>query len=331
MKISELSNKQMTDLLLELGLEVTEVSSIEVAGEGNMNCTLRVSHDSGSVIVKQSQDYCEKYPSIPAPIERANIEAQFYNYVYETKEINEYFPKILANNTDKNILVLEDLGKASDYSSVYSGSIIPKEEMKEIASVLLKLHKSVDSDGKELQNINMRKLNHEYIFVQPLQSVDNPSLDQITPGLNEATKFIRENEQFKTKVQELGEVYLKDGKRLLHGDYYPNSWLNVDGKLFIIDPEFGFFGKAEFDFGVLLAHMVLSGQPRENIKTLFDEYQPEFIFVEELAISFAGVEIMRRILGVAQLPLNVDLNQKVNWMHLAKRLVLNPSRNYFEI
>jgi 5-methylthioribose kinase len=331
MKISDLSSIEMKKYIESLGLSLGEVSNIEIAGLGNMNCTLRVTHNEGSLIIKQSQPYCEKYPTIAAPVERANIEALFYKYVSETESVSSFFPKLLANDTVENILIIEDLGPSSDYSFVYNNEFLSGDELKEITRSLLKLHSSITSDGKELDNKNMKILNHEYIFIQPLRDLDNPSLDEVTVRLNEESKFLRSNEKYKKRVSELGEIYLSDGKRLLHGDYYTNSWLKSDKGIFVIDPEFGFFGRVEFDFGVLLAHMVLSNQPKENIQILFDEYHPNFHYDETLALSFAGVEIMRRLLGVAQLPLKSTLEDKVNLLYLSKRLVLHPSKSLFEL
>lgn len=43
---------------------------------------------------------------------------------------------------------------------------------------------------------------------------------------------------------------------------------------------------------------------------------------DALARQFAGVEIMRRLIGVAQLPLVADLNQKEELLNLSRDLVL---------
>ena len=59
-------------------------------------------------------------------------------------------------------------------------------------------------------------------------------------------------------VRELGALYLQDGTSLLHGDYFPGSWLQTAAGVRVIDPEFCFFGPPEFDVGVLLAHLHLA-------------------------------------------------------------------------
>ncbi|MEM1390421.1 MAG: hypothetical protein AAGG45_05010, partial [Pseudomonadota bacterium] len=61
------------------------VASVEIAGAGNMNLVERVCFEDGSsVILKRSRPWVEKYPDIPAPIERAGVEAAFYEAVSGT-------------------------------------------------------------------------------------------------------------------------------------------------------------------------------------------------------------------------------------------------------
>jgi len=61
------------------------------------------------------------------------------------------------------------------------------------------------------------------------------------------------------RAKELGDLYLSDGPTLLHGDFYPGSWLRTTQGIRIIDPEFAFTGAAEFDVGVFAAHLAFTG------------------------------------------------------------------------
>ena len=73
-KIGELEIYLKSKSLLEANEVLTK---IEKPGEGNMNFTMRAYTSFGrTFIVKQSRDYVEKYPSIPAPANRAVIEGR---------------------------------------------------------------------------------------------------------------------------------------------------------------------------------------------------------------------------------------------------------------
>ncbi|MDZ7646547.1 MAG: hypothetical protein U5K54_04875 [Cytophagales bacterium] len=91
---------------------------------------------------------------------------------------------------------------------------------------------------------------------------------------------------------------------------YPGSWLKTTAGLKVIDPEFSFVGSREFEVGVLLAHLKMTEAPIHQLTNLSKQYMANHSFNWNLCYQFAGVEIMRRIIGLAQLPLDLTLNEK---------------------
>jgi 5-methylthioribose kinase len=115
---------------------------------------------------------------------------------------------------------------------------------------------------------------------------------------------------------------MEDGDVLLHGDFYPGSWVRSKGGPKVIDPEFAFFGHAEYDVGVLRAHLILAGYREEFSGGVYASYDPVPGFDQALADGFAGIEIMRRLIGVAQLSLSRSLEEKQLLLERSVRLVL---------
>ena len=114
----------------------------------------------------------------------------------------------------------------------------------------------------------------------------------------------------------LGEIYLKDdGGVLLHGDYYPGSWLKTESGFRVIDPEFCFAGPQEFDLGVVAAHWIFCGGKADasTIDRVTQTIAGDISL--ERVKGFAGAEIVRRLIGVAQLPLDADLGRRTEWLH----------------
>ena len=105
------------------------------------------------------------------------------------------------------------------------------------------------------------------------------------------------------------------GDVLLHGDFYPGSWLRHGDGVRVIDPEFGFIGAAEFDLGGLRAHLAFIGVSEAKLDAALAGYPGEVD--AGLVRGFAGVERLRRLLGVAQLPLDADLERKAGWVERA--------------
>lgn len=296
------------------------------AGEGNMNYTLRIKTSSRSLILKQARPWVEKYPQIAAPRQRALVEGSFYRRVSHHAEIAAIMPGLIGLDETSCIIALEDLGEASDYTALYRGETLPASALDQLTDYLTALHSSFTGVelGEVFSNREMRELNHQHIFDLPLRPADLLDLDAITPGLRRAAQQLKDDTQYVETVTKLGKLYLADDPAgvLLHGDFFPGSWLNTAAGVRVIDPEFCFAGPAEFDPGVMIAHLHLANQPVSLVDRLLERYQPPAGFDRKRMRQFAGVEIMRRLIGVAQLPIVYGYERKTELLNLSRELVL---------
>ena len=300
--------------------------SAEPAGEGNMNRTLRVHTDSdpATLILKQSVPFVAKYPDIPAPIERAAAEAAFYAAIKSTPDVQARTPALIGYDSANYLLAFEDLGPGSDQIGLYEQTTCHADILKLTAPLTNWLSKLHAIRAQKLANRAMRELNHTHIFVLPLrtdQGLEHGDLtDMATTFAGDAMLVARANE--------LGAIYLGDASHasqavLLHGDFYPGSWLSDShGNTRVIDAEFCFVGPAEFDVGVMLAHLLFSGLSWQQAQQTCAPYSAPDGFDSTLRDRFAGMEVIRRLLGVAQLPLAATSEQKRSWLHEAHGLVL---------
>jgi 5-methylthioribose kinase len=304
-----------------------ELTDLEKAGEGNMNYVLRAKTNRRSFIVKQSRPWVEKYPQIAAPGRRAGIEGQFYHLIQKDEELQSLMPALLFTDEASNIIILEDLGVAADLTYIYGKEeILPESDLKTLVNLLSALHNRFSRQGSPeyIRNIEMRQLNHEHLFIFPLNENNGMDLDAIQAGLSALAIPYQRDEKYREAVRRLGDIYLADGNTLLHGDYYPGSWLSTATGVKVIDPEFCFFGPAEFEVGVFCAHLLMAQQSIELMQQLFRQYRRPRDFDTALAVSFAGVEIMRRLIGIAQLPLQLTLEEKKALLAAAHTMVLFP-------
>lgn len=291
-----------------------EVRSTEVPGAGNMNFTIRVITNQRSFILKQSRPYVEKYPQVPAPADRVLREGEFYRLNSRIPALAQRTPEVWGIDVEQSVLQLEDLGAGTDFTSLYTGQKkLSEKEVIELLDFAILLHDSFkDLPMKDrISNREMRKLNHEHIFHYPFLEQNGMNLDQILTGLEKSAAPYRQNAELRRAVQQLGEMYLTDGPCLLHGDYFPGSWLHTAKGIRIIDPEFCFFGLPEFELGVLLAHLQLSGSSEEIQDFTLDYYLKKSPLDSSLAKKFAAVEILRRLIGLAQLPLSLNIQERI--------------------
>jgi len=302
--------------------ENEEIDRLSIAGEGNMNIVLRAKTNQRSFIIKQSRPWVAKYPQITAPIERVNVEAEFIKLTLQHDDLNQYSPILIGHIPSHFLLILEDLGEISDFSVVYQGAKVTSEDLSNFATYLDALHAIEVLYFPD--NLEMRTLNHEHIFHFPFQKDNGLNLDEIQQGLANAAMPVIENLILINRIAELGKVYLKnDHKRLIHGDFYPASFLKTNSGIKVIDAEFAFLGPKEFDWAVLLAHLMMSDQPVEVVNEFVSLFTPNRNLDTQLILAFAGVEILRRLLGVAQLPLNTTIAKKTVWIDNSINWIMN--------
>lgn len=304
-----------------------QINKVEKPGEGNMNFVRRVRTDRQSIILKQARPWVEKYPQLEAPMERIQVEAQFYQLIQQDEKLAACTPRCLAWDPENYIIVLEDLGEGADFLSVYQqDQEISRADLQSLMDFISHLHNkpfSTDTRNSFPSNQKLKQLNHEHIFDFPYREENGFDLDTVQPGLQSLAMTYKTNAALKERIKKLGERYLGTGPCLIHGDYYPGSWLKVAEGVRVIDPEFGYFGLPEFDLGVMIAHMKMAQAPPADIEWVLSAYQRPAIFDEHLRVAFTGVEIMRRIIGIAQLPLALSLEEKAGLMGEAGEMLMS--------
>ena len=88
-----------------------EVRQATKAGEGNMNLTLRVTTSERSFVLKQARPWVEKYPQIPAPVDRALVEIEFYEAVASIPAVRDAMPRLVGADRGSRLILLQDLGE----------------------------------------------------------------------------------------------------------------------------------------------------------------------------------------------------------------------------
>lgn len=291
------------------------IASVAIAGPGNMNLTLKVTTSLRETVLKQARPWVEKFSEIPAPWDRASNEIAFYRAVSAWPDVSHRMPGLLGFDDESHTLLLEFLDGEGDFSDLYidPGTSIAEPDLLSAADFLATLHvaSSLNATDKDvrIKNQKMRALNFEHIFEIPLANNSGVELDALAPGLGEIAATLRHDPLYREIVVETGQEYLGEGPCLLHGDFFPGSWLRTQHGLRVIDPEFCFHGVPEFDLGCAIAHFALANLTVETARSFRSRYRESASGIElreHWVGRFAGVEVMRRLIGVAQLPLPVE-------------------------
>jgi 5-methylthioribose kinase len=300
------------------------IKRVQKPGEGNMNLVLRVVPDrSSSFVIKQARPWVEKFPHIKAPVERIEVEYQYYRHVNRQLSLSHYSPDILDYDRENGIMAMEDLGNAMDFSFIYrKGKQLESSYLEKAIDYLNRL-KKIPAPASYPLNLELRKLNHQHIFQLPFEQ-NTFELDQIQPGLQQLAEKCKQDYFLIAMIQKLGQVYLGSDQYLLHGDFYPGSLLkSQDGDLKVIDPEFSFAGPEEWDIAIFTAHLFLSQMPEMQIHTQLEQYQSNADFDQHRFWAFVGIEILRRLLGLAQVPVEFSLSEKAELIDKASAWIAN--------
>ncbi|MEX2513595.1 MAG: phosphotransferase [Cyclobacteriaceae bacterium] len=323
MLIQEPLDALQSDYLHQIGWlqHDEEIVEFKKAGEGNMNVVIWVLTNKKSFILKQSRPYVAKYPQVPAPQHRIGIEKSYYETVANHPTLSEMSPKVLEYDPSNWLMALEFFPDCQDLTSIYSGKqgISPKI-LGDLTSYLKALHTLKVKDFPE--NLEMKALNHQHIFELPFQKENGLDLEKVQKGLRMVSRPIIGNNQLVAIVERLGKRYLSKGNYLLHGDFYPGSWLKVGNQIKVIDTEFSFLGDREFDLGVMIAHLLMAETEMKIIDDLLGQYGLEDLD-KSLLSGYTGTEILRRLFGLAQLPLKLDLKKKEKLADKATDMIIN--------
>ena len=294
-----------------------EVIAVMPAGDGNMNVTLRVLTSRRRIIVKQSRPWVARFPDLRAPIDRILVERHFYQAVARNRFLSGHMPELLRFDAKNFVLILEDLGSVSDLSNLYPrGASLGRKQLKILLNFAGELHTQRPTGFPA--NRTLKQLNHAHIFDLPFRPDNGFPLEAIHPGLAAVATPYQHDRALRREVARLGRIYLADGGHLIHGDYYPGSFVQVEDRIFVIDTEFAHLGRPEFDIGVLMGHLLMTKAPEGRIQQVDLDYRKPAGFDVALTRKFCYVEIMRRIIGIAQLPLSLSLDERKHLLERAR-------------
>ena len=304
-----------------------------------------------TAVLKQALPWLRRDESVAMPVDRGSAELRFYRRVTGLPDAAARMPRLLGGDETRSVLLLEDFRGASDLTSLYGGGSLGEDAANALGSFLRALHVGTrGGQDPEPAHTGMRTLNQRLVFEAAFASptagaecfgpdgpgLDGPALEEIEPGLGAAASALRADSGFREAIAALGRRFLDAGGCLVHGAFHPGNWLLLpDGGVRVVDPQFGGRGDAEFDIGTGLAHLLLSQQPDETVRAFLaaawappqgeeeheDSASDEPEEIGALVARYAGAELVRRLIGGAQLPLAVETGSRCALLEVARTAV----------
>lgn len=340
-------------------------------GDGNLNLVFRITDQSNKgLIVKQALPYAKVIgESWPLTLDRARIESSAMLKQAETA--GEYVPKIYYSDETLAITAMEDLshlqiaraglieGKEFPLLGRHIGEFLGKTLF--YSSDFALNPQTKKQLVKQFSNPELCKITEDFVFTDPFFDVESNSFeDELRP----AAEAIWNDTELKLEVAKLKHKFLTEAETLVHGDLHTGSIFADDETTKVIDPEFAYYGPIGFDYGHFTANLLMNAISREEAKqqvlldhidTAWTVFAGEFskawekdgleVYTEvdgylsfilektfEDAVGFAGVEIIRRTIGLAHVadldlvePHDRKIEAKIRALELGKKLVKNRS------
>lgn len=225
-------------------------------------------------------------------------------------------------------------------------------------------HKEKKNMVKNFINPELCEISEDLVFTEPYYDAERNDMLPETQKI--VSDLIWQDRELKLAVAKLKYKFMTNTEALIHGDLHSGSIFAKEDSAKVIDPEFAFYGPAGYDVGNVLAHFIFSilnarysekapneftswirnvlGDTLDKFLAYYNEEWDRLVtdemakvegfkenYISDLlsdTASFAGTEIIRRIIGLAHvedivsLPKEQRLLAEKEALLIGKRLIL---------
>ena len=320
---------------------------IEEIGDGNLNTVYRVSdatRPEHSLVLKHAPPYIKILgPDYPLSTERLTYESralEIYNQL-----VSGTVPAQYDFDEEGSVIAMEDLRDASVLRDDLISGSVDTSVAEQIGRFMGIVHSQTYVNNvpeataqdyrQQFANTTMQAITADYVFTFPFTEHET---NFWTPELASDVQQLKADTDFLQQAAHLKHIFLTAQQGVTHGDLHTGSVLVQDDTTKVIDAEFAFYGPVGFDIGLYWANYLLSffshqdtAHVQSELKTAIVQtwhtYTTEFKLTDSGlksetlqnvfhdAIGFAGLEMLRRLIGAAHvkdIESIVDLSRKVS-------------------
>jgi 5-methylthioribose kinase len=308
--------------------------AVEPAGDGNINWVRRARIEGGgrSWVVKQARPALERFPQYRASSERIVFEARYYEVARRLDE-DAVCPRVVHFDEPRRTLILEDLGGAERLDHALARGADGSAALVRLARFLAAVHAAtrVADLAARFANDEMRRLHGDHVFHLPFHDND---FALAAPVRERALRLQADAPLVRVAARAYAR-YLEPRGALVHGDVQAGNVLLAAGGAKLLDAEIAHVGDPAFDVGALLAHVFLPavacGRTAETAgvaAAVWSAYTarhgaedcPAFADVSR----YAGIEMMRRTVGAARVPVVEEPQAALAVIDVATSLMREP-------
>lgn len=237
-------------------------------GDGNLNYVWIVENkadSSRSVVLKQALPYLrcvgEEYPlgrermtyEIRSMLEYEKITPLHVPKIHHT---DEAMSLMVMQNLSEHVIMRKGILKATGYPKfVEHISDFLSHNLFKTSSFYLDSKSTRERIAKFTGNTELCELTEHFVFTYPYMIQET---NKWNPEIDAEVQAIRNDSQFKQKVQELKFKFINRTDALIHGDLHTGSIMLNGDETYVIDSEFAFYGPMGFDIGAVFGNLLMA-------------------------------------------------------------------------
>lgn len=325
-----------------------DVEVIEVS-DGKINHVYRLRDENQSIIFKQAVPYARVVgESMPLPIDRVRIEAEVMS-VYSIF-LPGSVPKVMHLDEVMAVVIMEDMlpmevgrialingNEPARFAADIGHAIATTQFYTSDFYMYSPTKKEMQS---QMANPGMRQLTEQLVFDWPYSDHES---NEYEDGMRSAVRNLSQDQRLLLEVAQLKHRFMTKSDALIHGDLHTGAIFVGEDRTVIFDTEFALCGPFGFDLGQFIANLLLNGIafPDRKEKRFDQAKETWYAFSETFAklwhtesierytrvdgfytaimeelftdlIGYAGCELVRRAISIAQIPdMNVEEDEAV--------------------
>jgi 5-methylthioribose kinase len=259
------------------------IRRIDSAGPDPRNATWRVVTNARSFILKHFREWTVNGRVPPPAADRFRAESQFNRAVRISDCVGRAVPGLLHQDARSGCLLYEDLGRVST-SLRRSPS-----QAESLAWFLVSMHHHSQSVPAAAR---YRSEPLVQWHVQRLFGDDNGSFQASRRDYRWRSRLASAPGAAAGMLQKARGALESTSSSLVHGDFTPDNWIHSGDASSVVDAEFSFFGRPEFDVGALLAGLLVTRQPAPTIDAALGVIARGcFRYDQRLVAAFAAAQL----------------------------------------
>jgi len=235
-------------------------------GDGNLNYVFRVWDGAGhSVIIKQAGRTARISEDFVLSPDRNRIESEIL--ILEGKLAPGFVPEIYFYDTVMAACAMRDLtGHEIMRAAMIKHEVFPKfaEDISTFMANTLMGTTDIVMDHKEKKELQRKFINPELceitedlVYTEPYNNCAGRN-NVFPPNAAFVEKELYRDAELRREVAKLKTDFLCNAQALIHGDLHTGSIFITKESMFVIDPEFAFYGPMGYDIGNVVANMIFA-------------------------------------------------------------------------